>query len=304
MYYPLYGLIYLISLLPMFVLYGMSDLAAFLLCYVIRYRRQVIIENLARAFPEKTAAERQKILRMFYHHFADSLIETLKMLSASEAFIRRHFVVDNPGIYEQYYQQGKKGQLHLGHIFNWEFANMALPLETAYRFIVIYMPITNKIFNRLFTRLRSRTGTVLVSATQTRKDMLRYRNDQYLLTLVADQVPGGPEIGYWLDFFGYPAPFVRSPERGARAGNVPVFFAYIYRIKRGYYRATVSLACEEPAGLPEGELTRRYVKFMEDSIRRDPPNYLWSHKRWKYPYQDAYRKNWIGTNPPPSKGLG
>jgi Kdo2-lipid IVA lauroyltransferase/acyltransferase len=299
MYYLVYGLMYLCSLLPLLLLYLLSDFAAFLVGDIIRYRRRVILDNLLKAFPEKTEAERKRIARSFYHHFADSFIETLKLLSASDRFIQRHFAVDNPELYEQYFAQGRKGQLHLGHIFNWELANLSMPLQTAYTFIVIYMPLTNKIFDRLFTRLRSRTGTVLVSATQTRKEMLPYRNQSYLLTLVADQSPGDPANAYWLNFFGHPAAFVRSPERGARAGNIPVFFAYIYRKKRGYYGVWVTVASENPNQLPEGELTRRYAAFMEDCVRKDPTNYLWSHKRWKYAWKQEYEKCWIGSDKVP-----
>ena len=65
MYYLVYGLLYLLSLLPMWFLYGFSDCVAFLLYAVIRYRRGVVLSNLTIAFPERSAREKQRIARRF-----------------------------------------------------------------------------------------------------------------------------------------------------------------------------------------------------------------------------------------------
>jgi KDO2-lipid IV(A) lauroyltransferase len=156
------------------------------------------------------------------------------------------------------------------------------------------MPIENKAFDRIFRKLRSGTGTILLPATDMRRTMLPYRNEQYLLTLVADQAPAGIEQAYWLDFFGRPTPFVRSPERGARIANIPVLFVNMYKTRRGYYRARLELGAENPAQLPEGELTRRYASYLERTIRQEPTMWLWSHNRWKKQWSQKYEKNWIG----------
>ncbi len=294
MYHLIYGLLYLVSLLPMKILYVLSDFAYLLLYYVTGYRKKVVNDNLARAFPEKTDEERKRIAKSFYRNFVDNFIETLKLFSAGEAFIKKHFVVDNPDMYEQFYRQGRKCQLHLGHTFNWELANIAMPYCTAYSFIVVYMPLSNKMFDKLFIRFRARTGTILLPATNMSRAIIPYRNKPYLLTLVADQAPPGPENSYWLSFFGYPTPFLRAPERGARIADIPVVFGALYKVKRGYYRAFLELGADSPAQLPEGELTHRYVDFLERCIRHYPDLYLWSHRRWKHAWKPEYANMWIG----------
>lgn len=275
------------------LLYLLSDALAFFLYYVIRYRRSVVMTNLQIAFPEKTAPERIRIAKEFYRNFVDNFIETLKLLSASPSHIREHFAIDNPEILQTFYDQGRKCQLHLGHTFNWELANAAMPLLSSYPFIVVYMPIENKAIDRLFLRLRSRTGTILLPATNMSKAIIPYRNAQYMLTLVADQVPGNWKNAYWLNFFGQPTPFVRAPERGARIADIPAVFVRFYKTRRGYYRAHLTIGSDHPANLPEGELTRRYARFLEDAIRKEPELYLWSHKRWKAEWKEEYRKFWI-----------
>jgi KDO2-lipid IV(A) lauroyltransferase len=293
MYYLVYGLLYLMSLLPMWLLYGLSDGIALLLYAVIRYRRSVVLNNLRIAFPEKTETERGRIARRFYRNFTDSFMETIKLLSASPAFLKKRLVMDNPGLLDVFYDQGRKLQVHLGHLFNWEIGNVAIPMHTRYDFLVAYMPIDNKVFERLFLHLRSRTGSIPLPATRMQRAILPYRNQQYILALVADQSPGGPENSYWLNFFGRPTPFVRGPERGARIGDIPVVFARFYKERRGHYRVALTTIADHPAQLPEGELTRRYRTLLEDAIRQQPENWLWSHKRWKYAWSEEWASFWI-----------
>ena len=75
---------YLISLLPFFVLYFFSDGLCFIIYRVIRYRKSVVMSNLAIAFPEKTLAEREKIAKGFYKNFCDYIVESIKLLSMSD----------------------------------------------------------------------------------------------------------------------------------------------------------------------------------------------------------------------------
>ncbi|MHA4808244.1 lysophospholipid acyltransferase family protein [Flavitalea flava] len=289
MYYVVYGLLYLLSLLPMALLYPLADFLAFLLYHVIRYRRDIVLANLMIAFPEKTSAWRIKVAKRFYRNFVDNFIETLKLLSASPSFIREHFIIDNPEILEDFYKSGRKCQVHLGHSFNWEMANVAMPLQTSYPFLVVYLPLENKLFNRLFLHLRTRTGTVLLPATSMQKAILPHRGTQYLLTLVADQAPpGNGENAYWLDFFNHPTAFLKAPERGARIADIPVVFVRFYKTRRGYYRVRLEIGDDHPATLPKGELTRRYARFLEDAIRQSPDLWLWSHKRWKNKWKEEY----------------
>jgi Kdo2-lipid IVA lauroyltransferase/acyltransferase len=299
MYYLVYGLLYLLSLLPMPVLYLLSDGVYALLYYVIGYRKKVVADNLLIAFPEKTEEERKKIMKEFYKNFVDNFIETLKLFSASKKFILKSFIIDNPEAYEEFYKENRKCQLHLGHTFNWEIAGAVMPLRTSYTCIVIYMPIGNKMLDRIFLRMRTRTGTVMIPATQTSKSLVPYRSSLYMLALVADQAPGSPSNAYWLNFFGRPTPFIKGPERGARTGNIPPLFIYIYKPKRGRYRARIEARFDNPSEIPEGELTRRYANFLEHCIREQPALWLWSHRRWKHEWKEEYRELWIDKDPPP-----
>jgi KDO2-lipid IV(A) lauroyltransferase len=292
MYYIVYGLLYLVSLLPLRVLYILSDVIYILAYRILGYRRKVVLDNLQIVFPEKTLAERKKIAGKFYHNFIDSIIESLKMVSASDAYIMKR-VSGNWEVLNNLYKTGRSCQIHLGHTFNWEWANLAGAKAMHYTFLGVYMPINNKIFDRLFRRLRSKSGTILLPATEMRRSMLPWRTKQYCIGLVADQSPSAPEKSIWLNFFGKPTGFVPGPETGARAGNIPVVFANIEKPRRGYYKVVFTLAEEQPASLQKGELTLRYARYLEQVIRQQPDMWLWSHRRWKKEWKEEYRKLWV-----------
>jgi len=289
MYYLVYGLLYLLSLLPLPVLYLFSDLAYFIIYYFAGYRKKIVQHNLFIAFPEKTKEERERISRQFYRNFTDNFIETIKLLSVGKKFIEKHYTSDVQ-VLDELYRQGRKCQIHLGHNFNWEVANLAMAYYTPYTMLTVYMPINNKSFDRLFKKLRSKTGARLLPATQMSTAMLPYRDQQYMLALVADQNPGIPSRAYWFHFFGKPTPFVTGPEKGARSNNAAVVFLYFTKKKRGYYEGHIELATDAPKSLPETELTRIYVRYLERVIRDNPEMWLWSHRRWKHEWKPEYGK--------------
>ena len=292
MYHLVYGFLYLLSLLHIRVLYVLSDGLFGLVYYVIGYRKEVVMHNLAIAFPDKSEAERVKIARQFYHNFIDNFIETIKMISASDEYIYKRFT-GNWEVVNEVYKTGRSCHLLLGHTFNWEWGNHSVSAHLHYTFLAVYMPIRSKLINRLFLELRSKGKTVLLAATNMRKEMIPYRKTQYALGLAADQNPGSTEKAFWANFFGRPAPFVTGPEKGARGQNLPVLFCYIEKRKRGFYHIIFSMGEENPKELPEGVLMVRFIRYLEEVIRMQPSMWLWSHKRWKHPWKEEYKHLWI-----------
>lgn len=293
MYYIVYAVLRFLSILPLSVLYVLSDGIYLLVVYVFGYRKKVVLNNLQIAFPEKTEAERIRIMKDFYHNFCDTVIETIKLLSWSEKEILKH-IQGNIEVINAFAGKEQSLQVMSGHFFNWEIANVGVSAVCKLPFIGVYMPISNKILNRIFYQMRQKTGTILISATDFKNEVGDYLQQQYALILVGDQNPGNPSNAYWLNFFSKPAPFVKGPERGARMNNTAVLYLDFYKVKRGYYRYQIDVITTTPAALKEGELTRLLVKKVEDSIRLRPANYLWSHRRWKHQWKEEYRELFIG----------
>lgn len=284
MYYLLLIFAYAISLLPLWLLYGVSDVLYLVVYHIAGYRRTVVHANLVQAFPDKSPKEIKRLTRKYYRNLTDMMVETIKLLTIGRKQLRRRFDCDLT-VLQQLYEQGKSCQLHLGHNFNWEWANLFCIQGVRFPFLVVYMPITNKAVDRFFRHFRERSGSTLLPANDIRNAMAPWLHKQYLIALVADQNPGDPRRCYWFPFLNKMTAFYKGPEMSARRNNIPVVFADIRKVKRGYYKAQLSLAFENPLEVPEGKITEAFVQFLEKNIREQPEVWVWSHKRWKHEWK-------------------
>ena len=293
MYHIVYGLLFLVSLLPLRILYLFSDGIYGLIYYIIGYRRKIVLDNITVAFPEKSLEERIRISKKFYRNLIDTFIETIKMISAGDKFLNKRVSV-NQEVIDNLYAKGVSCQVHAGHTFNWEWGQRVVAMHIKYKFLGVYAPISNKIFDRLFIDLRSRNNTILLPANKMKESMIPHRNTQYLLALAVDQNPSNPLNAHWLNFFGRPTPFVIGPEKAARGSNIPVVFAHFQKHRRGYYKIIFEVANENPQSLGEGELTLQFARHLEAVIRNQPDMWLWSHRRWKHNWKEEYKSLWVG----------
>lgn len=297
MFYIIYVPVYLLSLLPLRVLYVVSDIISFFMFRVFGYRRKVIAINLAIAFPEKSLQERDRIAKKFHRNFTDSFIETVKCVSASKSFYDRHCTADF-SIFNRFAEAGTSCQMHACHQFNWEWINLHWSIHSKQPLVIVYMPISSKPIDRLFYKFRTQFGTHMMSATESRRGFVTWRNKQHCLALIADQKPATPKFNFWLYFFNRPTAFVTGPEKNAVMKKCPVVFGRAVKTARGQYDSQFALACEDASKLKPGELTLMYRDYIEDAIRKQPDMYLWSHKRFKYDWSDEYRKMWIDSRDP------
>ena len=287
MYYIVYALLYVLSLLPLRILYVFSDIIYFFIYHVFGYRKKVVLDNLLHAFPEKTEKERIAIAKKFYRNLTDMFLETGKMLSVSAKFIEKRFTA-NWQVIQSLEPRCKRVQLHLGHNFNWEWGNAIMTNHTAFKFLAVYMPMTNKIFEKLFYKLRTRNGAIFLKAIAMREEFLPYTNSHYLLGLIADQSPGHPPGAWWFNFFNRPTAFFKGPAKGAVLNDTAVVFGFIHKPRRGYYKADFKLATDNAASMTEQELTGEFVTYLEEGIRQYPDMWLWSHRRWKWDWKPEY----------------
>lgn len=290
-YKIVYGFFYAVSLLPMKALYCISDFEYFMLYHVLRYRRHIVRKNLTLSFPEKTTAEIVSIEKGFYQWFADFFFEAIKLLSISDKELRRRFIINNSQELEECFQQGQPVAAILGHYCNWEWLScvgIGLPANRVRG--LIYHPLYNHIFDRLFIDIRSH-GTPIPKKDILRY-LLRYRKEgvMSIFGYIADQGPKWENIHLWLPFMGQDTPVFTGAERIMRKMSNAVYYVDLSRPRRGQYECTYRLITKDPQSLPEYEITRRFFCMLEESIRRKPQYYLWSHNRWKRTHEEFDRR--------------
>lgn len=281
-----YYLLYAVSTLPFRVLYALSDMLMPLLYYIIRYRRGIVRRNLTSAFPEKSPKEIKRIEKKFYHWFCDYFLEAIKLLSISDEELNRRFHVKNPEVHEAWFLKGRNTAGFLGHYCNWEWlSRVGKDMNPERRVCLIYDPLHSKAIDYVFYKLRSDPP---IGVPTPKKDILRqlvtWRREgrMSLSGYIADQAPKWENIHLWLPFLNHPeTPVFTGAERIARKMNDVVYYVKMSRPRRGYYDMEYIPITDDPASLPEGELTRRFFKMLEDSVREAPQYYLWTHNRWK-----------------------
>ena len=116
-----------------------------------------------------------------------------------------------------------------------------------------------------------------------------------LFGYISDQGPKMNNIHLWLDFMNQDTPVFTGAERIIRKMNNAVFYVEMSRPKRGYYTCTYHLITRQPDSLPEHEITRIFFQKLEQTIRKNPEFYLWSHNRWKRT-REEFDKEYIIEN--------
>lgn len=279
-------LLKLLSRLPLRILYGMSDVLAFLAMRVVRYRRPLVEKNLRRSFPEKTPAEIHNITQAFYHNLADVVVESLKGLSISEKAIRKRVRFHRMEPVEACYQRGESVVLLTTHQCNWEWLLSAGCIYLSHPVDAVYKPLANKKMDALMCQTRARFGGQLVSKDRVLREVLRRKDEVRAIAIVADQTPAPGTPKYWIEFLHQETGFYRGIEQLPKALQYPVFFVSMKRAKRGYYDVSFTPVGTPPYENEELSIVSRYVEQTEIMIRQQPANWLWSHGRWKYTKQE------------------
>ncbi len=284
LYYIISAIWYLFSLLPLRIHYVLSDGIYLIVYRLIGYRVKVVRNNLEKSFPEKTEKELREIERKFYHCLCDYFVETIKMTTMSEKQMRRRMTYKGVDVINQCTNDKQSVALYLGHIFNWEWIT-SVPLWVSPDLVCgqLYHALENPIFDKLFLNIRQRWGAECIALTDVLRKTIEYKqqNKVSIIGYIGDQVPHGNNIHHWCQFLNHDTPVMTGTERIAIKNNQALVYLDIRRVRRGYYEAEFQLMTRNPKELKEFEATDIYFRKLEETIRKQPELWLWSHNRWK-----------------------
>ena len=227
-YYIFYGINWIITLLPLPLLYLISDLLYLVLYYFPSYRRQVVALNLKNSFPEKTDEELKSIEKKFYRHLSDLLIETFKLTHMSKKEQKKRFTYSNLEIIDRLREEKRDIIAVLGHYNNWEWPTL-LPYYLKYKTVIIFKPLQNKYFNNFINNQRSKFGIKLTPTSQVIREIVNYRKDKIntVSVFISDQIPAKGDIKYWTTFLNQDtAVFTGAGKIAAKYDMAVVFFSY------------------------------------------------------------------------------
>lgn len=281
-YYLSFALWFIISLLPLWVFYRLSDGLYYLVYHVVRYRRRVVYANLRSSFPEKSEAEIERIAKDFYSFFCDYIVETLKLFSMGEKNMRKRMKFEGLDQVREDFANGRSVTLYLGHYCNWEWIS-SLGLHLDEQCGQIYHPLENATLDRLFLYMRGRFKAQSIKMDDTFLTILKWKKEgrKNIVGYIADQVPGYNNIHYWADFLHHDTPVFTGAERISKIMDTAVYYIDVERPRRGYYVARFIKIAVSLNEHPVFFATEQYFRLLEQNIQRAPQYWLWSHKRWK-----------------------
>lgn len=282
----IWGFCRLFALLPYwFKFYVIEEIIYFVLRYLLRYRRSVIRQNLRNSFPEKSEAERHRILGAYYQTLAEVFVDTLDLASASNEQCRARAMVEDPLTLHNEVA-GRDWIAMSGHLGCWEYCSFLGLYEQNHLLFGVYHPLSNPIFEELFLRLRRRDNMQAVPMQEVVRYYVRHKarpgERPVALGLLADQNPPRRPNSHWFDFLNQKTLFFDGGEKLALKFGLPVYFTEIRRVRRGYYMMRFIRIYDGTEAVPENEITERYVRRLEQMIREAPELWMWSHRRWKH----------------------
>jgi KDO2-lipid IV(A) lauroyltransferase len=290
LYAVLFLLCYLVSLLPLRVLYGCADVLFLITYYGLRYRREIVRRNLRTSFPQKGAGELADIERGFYRFFVDYIVETLKLFSMSRRQMMRRMTFGGLDELRQRLTQ-QNVVVYLGHYCNWEWvASLPLHIEPQSNGVMVgqlYHALENEAFDSLFLRLRSRFGAVNIEMMSALRQLVRFRQEgkRFLVGFISDQAPNWNHIHLWTNFLNHKSAVFTGAESLAKSTGAAVYYLDVACTRRGHYHGEFCLMTDTPKQFPDYTLTEQYAALLEATICRSPRFWLWSHNRWKRTFE-------------------
>lgn len=281
----IFAILKLGSYLPMWWHYFWSDVFYIIVYYIVGYRKKIVRKNLRDSFPDKSEAELRKIEKKFYGWFCDYVVESVKMISMSEDFMKKHLVFKGAERIEQSVSEGKSCGCYLGHLGNWEWIT-SLPLwisaPTA-QCAQIYHKLENKSADDFFLNLRERWGAICIPMAETMRKIVQQESEgkHLVIGFIADQVPFWNNIHYWTNFLNHETGVFTGTERIIKKRGMDAYYIHVTMPKRGYYECEFRLLSDDAKSTADNEITEMYMRALEDNINEMPYIWLWSHNRWK-----------------------
>jgi Kdo2-lipid IVA lauroyltransferase/acyltransferase len=271
----------IVATLPFGLLYGFASVVGWLAFRVFPYRGELVHHHLKLAFPDVDERGLRDIMRRYYAGFAQMFVEIVKSARMpAEEFERRVRIVNLERPLELL-SQGKSVLCVAAHQCNWEWMLLAFSSRLGYPVDAAYKPLVDRWAEREMKIVRSRFGCRMIAAKELLPDMIKRRAITRAIAMVADQEPTTSEHKHWTRFLNRDTAFYMGPEEISRVTKLPVFFIVMKRVSRGYYEMSFEPLATPDEKLPPGELTERYARRVERQIQEAPPDWPWSHKRWK-----------------------
>ncbi len=274
--------------LPWSVLYAFTAFVAFLARHVVRFKLDIVRDNLTQCFPERSAHEIDALVNAYYRQLGQVAAEILKTTGLSGEQLETHFTNENFEAIDAEIAAGRSVIILGAHLGNWEWNLHGCTLRIPMQLDAAYKPLHNAGADRQLRLQRERYGANLIAAKRLLREVIARRRQvgMHCVAMHADQMPTSSQGRHWLTFLGRDTAFYPGPGEIARLTGYAAFFIALRRTSRGHYRLIAKPLSGAQEKLDPILFTARYAAVVEAEIRLSPADWTWLHRRWK------------GTRPP------
>ena len=272
--YLIYKILTAISKLSLDNLHLLARLFKHINNLTFKYREKIIKRNLKYSFPERKNKEIENIVSNFYTFLFENIFEIIKSISLTEKEIIKKVQIKNAQLLNKSIETKKPIVLISSHYGNWEWTFLRISLISNINLHAVYKPLSNRIFNYIIFKIRSKFGGKLINLNKWKYFILNNRKKPYSFMFISDQVPSSHKYGKRINFLNQSTLFHEGAEKTAKLLNADVFYIDLTQIKKGKYII-------EFRPISKHNTTEEYAKLLEDRIKKQPKNWLWSHDRWK-----------------------
>lgn len=276
-----------VAILPRWMQYNCLATTIYLvLRYVVRYRRKLILKQIADSFTDKSEQEVAKTCDDFYAHLGEVFISTMCMAGMTDEQRREAIKFNVPDSVKEA-ADGRHLVVLASHHGFWEYAQFVGLAITGYSMIGAYHPLSNKAWDELFQYLRTFKDVYPVPTQRFVRYFIENRESgvngkPMMLGLASDQ--NSPPKGkvHWYNFLNRQTLFFDGGEQLSTKFSLPVVYLSMRKVAKGSYECDVILVHDGREPLEKHEITERYVRLLQQDIEREPAYWMWSHRRWKY----------------------
>lgn len=279
------GGMWVASHMPLGVLYPIGIVVYLLMYYVVRYRRKVVAENLAKSFPQKSRKELRLIAKDFYLNMADYMVETIRLGGMSRREIMSRVKFENIEVVEEHLRNGRPVVAYFSHCFNWEWATSMGTVVDVERSELsqVYRPLKSKWVDGYMLKIRQRFDSRCYTKKLVFRELIHRRNEGVatMTGFMSDQKPKHYDPRHVTMLLNQPTAMIIGTATVARKLGAAVVYMDMTKLHRGRYHVRLVPIVDDASTMDADEITERYTRLLEANICRQPSIWLWTHRRWK-----------------------
>ena len=257
---------------------------AWLVNDVLKFRKQVVDENIRHVYPAMTVTERNAMGREMWFHLimmGFDIIHAPRRIHDTNW--RKYVYIRDKRLMTSYLIDYRPLIAVTGHYGNFEIAGYVTGLFGMPSYSVARI-MDNPYLDRFINSFRERNGQFIIPKDGSAGQIQEVLESGAILTILGDQHAGTK--GCWIDFLGRPASCHKAVALFSLGSGAPMMVSFCRHTDQPLHFEIGCTGVADPMTMNDElkdvrSLTQWYNDRMADAIREEPSQYWWVHRRWK-----------------------